>query len=418
MRYRNYDPRVKQMIIHSRNPNLFPDLRIPRTTALYWINKSKSIKGRMDESILKNEVNELKRDNFNLKAKNLLLKEILKSGLDFELKNSLVGRQRREKIVEIVESFKDVLKTKEILDVLGISFSTYYRYRVEILGCVFTNKKCDSTYGRALSHECQKRMIDLAKDQRFAHFSIRSLAYYAQREGILSCGIDSWYKYLRINNVARPRVSKRKPNRYGVGIRAKKPNELWHIDVTQVKTKNFRKVYLQLVVDNFSRFILSFKVGHLKDLKLSLRTLRSLKLEDGHRNSYLMSDGGGENVNKKVRRILIGKGITHLIAKSDVNFSNSIVEAVFRQMKRIDEIRNPKSFYSFKRAVENYVSEHNTLIPHSALRGATPAEMHMGNRVLDYKNRLKEVRVEDRQISKMWKKNCRRCLVQFKAREA
>jgi hypothetical protein len=47
----------------------------------------------------------------------------------------LKGRVRRQKIIEIFESFKDVLKLKEIIDALGISFSTYYRYRYEILGC-------------------------------------------------------------------------------------------------------------------------------------------------------------------------------------------------------------------------------------------------------------------------------------------
>lgn len=35
--YRRYDTAVKETIARSRNPNLFADLRIPRSTALYWI---------------------------------------------------------------------------------------------------------------------------------------------------------------------------------------------------------------------------------------------------------------------------------------------------------------------------------------------------------------------------------------------
>lgn len=102
------------------------------------------------------------------------------------------GRERRKKVIEIVESFKDVLKLKEILDTLGISFSTYYRYRSEILGCSLRAKNCDSSFGRSLSHENQKKMIEMAIDKRFAHFLKISLAYYAQKEGFLSCGAGSW----------------------------------------------------------------------------------------------------------------------------------------------------------------------------------------------------------------------------------
>src|SRR5712671_5743177 len=36
-RYRTYDHRVKQMIIKTGDPNFFPQLKIPRSTALGWI---------------------------------------------------------------------------------------------------------------------------------------------------------------------------------------------------------------------------------------------------------------------------------------------------------------------------------------------------------------------------------------------
>lgn len=87
------------------------------------------------------------------------------ASFSFEIKNSLKGRERRKKVIEIVESFKDVLKLKEILDALGISFSTYYRYRSEILGCILKAKTCDSSFGRSLSHENQKKMIEMAQSK-------------------------------------------------------------------------------------------------------------------------------------------------------------------------------------------------------------------------------------------------------------
>lgn len=52
MTYKKYDPLVQKMIIETQNPNLFPELSIPRSTALYWIRKSKrelALKNRMSD---------------------------------------------------------------------------------------------------------------------------------------------------------------------------------------------------------------------------------------------------------------------------------------------------------------------------------------------------------------------------------
>jgi len=43
MAYKKYDPMIKKMIVETRNPKLFPEYNIPRSTALYWINQSKEI---------------------------------------------------------------------------------------------------------------------------------------------------------------------------------------------------------------------------------------------------------------------------------------------------------------------------------------------------------------------------------------
>ncbi|MBT7608325.1 MAG: hypothetical protein HN576_01120 [Bacteriovoracaceae bacterium] len=43
MSFRKYDDSIKSRIIKSGNPNLFPELKIPRMmTALYWIKKAKN----------------------------------------------------------------------------------------------------------------------------------------------------------------------------------------------------------------------------------------------------------------------------------------------------------------------------------------------------------------------------------------
>ena len=54
---------------------------------------------------------------------------------------------------------------------------------------------------------------------------------------------------MKTNGIERIR-NRRKRSRPGKGVIAKRPNEIWHIDVTQFKLRGGRKLYLQAIVDN------------------------------------------------------------------------------------------------------------------------------------------------------------------------
>ncbi len=38
-KYKKYDPEVKAMVSMTARPDLFPEMNIPKMTALYWINQ-------------------------------------------------------------------------------------------------------------------------------------------------------------------------------------------------------------------------------------------------------------------------------------------------------------------------------------------------------------------------------------------
>lgn len=402
------------MIIQSGNPNLFPDLKIPRTTALYWINYSKEKTLVTRPQMFEDEVHSLKKELFQQKAINLLLSRILENAFENEYWHGLLGAKRREKIVRIVEEMRMLVPIAEMLLVLGLSMSTYYRYRAEFLGCNGSQNYCESTRPNQLTKDEQKKMIALALNPKLAHLSMRSLMYHAQREKILFCGIDSWYKYLRINHIKRTTHRKRKRKCSTLGIRANYPNELWHIDITEVKTITGEKLYIQMIVDNFSRAILSWKIGKYKKMELSLRSIRQGVKNVGLGPDYLMSDGGGENDNKKVSKLLLGQGISRLIAKSDVIFSNSMIEAVFRQLKKNPKIDKIQSAGSLSRFVDKFVSSYNLEFPHSSLEGAKPFEKLTNSwNGKDFRGELKSLRKEvTLQRSREYKK-CKGCLIDF-----
>jgi transposase InsO family protein len=90
------------------------------------------------------------------------------------------------------------------------------------------------------------------------------------------------------------------------GIRASRPNEYWHVDVTVIKLLDGTRTYLHAVIDNFSRRILSWKlVRHLEPqttCQILLEAAKKLpKNDDG---VTVIADSGVENVNDEVDNLL------------------------------------------------------------------------------------------------------------------
>ena len=68
-------------------------------------------------------------------------------------------------------------------------------------------------------------------------------------------------------------------------------------------------------------------------------------------SGVLICDGGTENLGSLPRKLLIGKGIKQLVAKKDIRFSNSMVEAVFRQFKQKFYLKPSNNYQSLYRLV-------------------------------------------------------------------
>ncbi|WP_393057071.1 integrase core domain-containing protein [Halobacteriovorax sp. CON-3] len=162
-------------------------------------------------------------------------------------------------------------------------------------------------------------------------------------------------------------------------------------------------MYLQVIMDNFSRYIINYKITESIGALSTVETIKDAekKLNNYYNDRNLMMDGGPENVNRHVEKLLIAKNINRVIAKVDMRFSNSMIESLFRSMKNnylyYQKIR---SLSKFKMKVKYYVKEHNLNIPHSAFKGATPNEVYFDKWSIKDEQELKDKianRVKERQ---------------------
>jgi hypothetical protein len=98
----------------------------------------------------------------------------------------------------------------------------------------------------------------MVQDASFRHMSLRALALHAQRMGRVFAAVSTWARLVRERGWLRPR-RRLFPAKKREGIRASRPNQYWHLDVTVIKLLDGTRTYLHAVIDNFSRRLLAWK---------------------------------------------------------------------------------------------------------------------------------------------------------------
>ncbi len=158
------------------------------------------------------------------------------------------------------------------------------------------------------------------------------------RKGTLTVSINSVYRLNRLLGIRASKKKKFKKKRK-VGIRASKPNQIWHTDITIVKTLDGVKHYVYLVIDNFLRKILASSIENSVSGLVTVKTIeeavRQAKEICDDLNVQLIVDGGPENNNHKIDQFIANSevNIEKLVALRDIDFSNSMIESINKIMK-------------------------------------------------------------------------------------
>ena len=150
----------------------------------------------------------------------------------------------------------------------------------------------------------------------YRHMPLGTLARYAQRIGKVFASATTWSRLVRERDWRRPR-QRIHPPKPTVGVRASRPNEIWHIDTSVIKLIDGSKVYLQAAVDNFSHKILAWAVTEQFDPSNTCQVLLAAgkHLVDAGR-PLMYADSGVENVNGEVDDTLFSACLDRILATS------------------------------------------------------------------------------------------------------
>jgi len=380
---RSYDHRLRQLVHETGDIDHALRQGVPRSTARGWLNSAGCEVVTADvlnanTCDLEREVLVLRRRVEQLSALLRLLVVLVKA-----CRASLRARRipqgcRKVTLLRAIERSRSAVPVRIALRVLGLSESRYHSWKREDECELDDVDSCPrSTPGR-LTRDELATIEEMVSSDDYRHVPTGTLALLAQRLGKVFASASTWYRLVRHYKWRRPR-RRVHPQRPKVGIRATRPNEIWHVDASLVRLLDGTRAYLYAVIDNFSRRILAWKVSATFEAAATAELLLDASRGLVEVTPTVLADGGVENFNSSVDELIDSGILKRLLAMTDISFSNSLIESWWRSLKHQWLFLNSlDSVAAVERLTAFYVAEHNTELPHSAFRGQTPDEMYFG----------------------------------------
>ena len=381
-----YDHRLRQLVQRTGNLTIATDLGVPRSTARGWLRPAPTVVVSLDvadltELELRQEVLTLRRRVQKLAAL-LRLALVLVRVSGFTLSGErLPDAPDKLRILRAIDQARACIPLRALLRLLSLSPSRFHAWRRRHTVCALDDQSpCPRTSPHRLTPSEIRVIEDMVTSPDYRHVPTGTLAVLAQRLGTIWASASTWYRLVQRFGWRRPRLRVH-PAKPKVGLRTTRPDEMWHIDTTVIRLLDGTRAYLHAVIDNFSRRILAWRVAEtfapVNSVAVLLDASRAATPSDTA--PVVMADAGVENVNAQVDELIASGVLRRVLAFTELQFSNSMIEAWWRSLKhQWLFLHSLDSVTTVRRLVEFYVDEHNRVLPHSAFSGQTPDEMYFG----------------------------------------
>ena len=255
-RLRIYDHRLIRLVQETGDARIATGMGVPRSTVAGWLKRAPRIittePGLDDASEI-----ELRVRIAKLERRIDRLSAVLRIFFAlFRLLQPDLSRLRvphgcdKARLLRAIDRSRHVLGLCRILRIIGLSPSRLSVCRRASLACDLDDR---SSCPRSSPHELTPAEVtairDLVTSPDYRHVPTGRLAILAQRLGRVFASPSTWYRLVRERGWRRPRL-RIHPKGPRVGIRASKPDEIWHIDTTLIRLLDGTRVYLHAIIDS------------------------------------------------------------------------------------------------------------------------------------------------------------------------
>ncbi|MFA6924766.1 MAG: DDE-type integrase/transposase/recombinase [Bacteroidales bacterium] len=211
----------------------------------------------------------------------------------------------------------------------------------------------------------------------YEKWSLSSIYYKMIRHSERYFSKSTFYKYVNLMGLRQKKIKAIKSKK---GIRAVKPLQILHMDISEYWITDNIKAYFHIIIDNFSRKILGIKVADRKSASLALENLKEVyqgfNLNKHDEIILMINDSGSENKSITKEYIESLKNMKQEFTnRSKREFSNNLIEAAIKKLKQCyiytEEYNGFDDFESQTYFATNDYNEEMTL---EACGGRTPDE--------------------------------------------
>ena len=288
------------------------------------------------------------------------------------------------------------LPRRRALAQLGLAKSTYYRWLSRQAEGSLEDKKGGSpTPWNKLSPGEEHRILMLARTS--PELSSRQLALTLVDTESVYVSESTVYRILRREGLIRPAEILGFKAGKEYNRKTKRPNELWATDCAHLKVLDWGWYYLVTVMDDFSRFILSWDLkldmtaASLVDVveeALDLTGMADVPVED---RTVLLSDNGPGYLSRQFNDYLRVVGIRHIVASPYHPQTNGKIERYHRTIKGELSLVPYEMPSALKEAIRAFIEYYNYQRYHEGLGDVTPHDVYTG-RYLEVIQRRKEAK--------------------------
>ena len=181
-------------------------------------------------------------------------------------------------------------------------------------------------------------------------------------------------------------------------------NQLWQTDFTYLKVTGWGWFYLSTVLDDFSRYIVAWKLcttmaaADVTDtLQLALQA-SGLSQSDFDQRPRLLSDNGPSYVASELSEWLDDQSMPHTRGRPYHPMTQGKIERWHLSLKSRLLLENYYLPGDLERAIADFVDHYNHRRHHEALDNLTPADVYFGRgqRILDIRKEIKRRTIDQR----------------------
>lgn len=301
-------------------------------------------------------------------------------------------------IIRLVEGSD--LSVRRTLKQLGVERSTFYdwyrRYREFGPDGLKQRAPRKRTRWNEISNSRREQIVQAAL--REPELSPRELALRITDRDEYFVSESSVYRVLKAHDlIASPHfVVMTAANQFENPTR--QPNELWQTDFTYLRVVGWGWYYLSTVLDDYSRYILAWKLGPTmkagdveETLDLAIAATGVDQVAVRHR-PRLLSDNGSAYISGELQEYLAKHGIEHTRGAPYHPMTQGKIERWHRTMKNVVKLEHYYSPGELERAMARFVEDYNHRRYHESVDNVTPADAYFGrrNEVLERRRQIKQ----------------------------